>query len=65
MDGFDDHPTRQNVPVNGLNDVSEPLRGVVICCTSIPDEKRVSKPIFSQLRVNCLKEHGDMLTDIS
>lgn len=40
-----------NVRSNGMypspslheaNDISAPLRGAIICCTSVPDEKRVS-----------------------
>jgi DNA replication regulator DPB11 len=32
----------QNVLLDSINDVSTPLVGTVICCTSVPDEKRVS-----------------------
>ncbi|KAK6581471.1 hypothetical protein PZA11_006162 [Diplocarpon coronariae] len=32
--------SRQTVPLSTSDDVSRPLAGCVICCTSVPDEKR-------------------------
>jgi hypothetical protein len=34
---------RKATPDRGPSDVSHPLRGVVLCCTSIPPEKRVCR----------------------
>jgi len=31
----------QVVPLNGAADLSAPMAGLVICCTQIPEEKRV------------------------
>lgn len=36
---------QRSVPLKESSD-SCPLKDVVICCTSVPDEKRVSLPIY-------------------
>ncbi|KAH7419293.1 BRCT domain-containing protein [Cadophora sp. MPI-SDFR-AT-0126] len=40
MAEYDENVSRQTVPLNGSADVPAPLYGCVICCTSVPDEKR-------------------------
>ncbi|KAL2075597.1 hypothetical protein VTL71DRAFT_540 [Oculimacula yallundae] len=40
MAEYDENFSRQTVPLNGSTDVPAPLHGYVICCTSVPDEKR-------------------------
>lgn len=42
MAGSDVNHSHQSIPLNGATDLSAPLSGCVICCTSVPDEKRVS-----------------------
>lgn len=39
-------------PSNGAFDSSLPLKGVTICCTSIPDEKRVSPRLTIHILTN-------------
>jgi hypothetical protein len=65
MDDYNEHSTRRSVLVKDLTDVSEPLRGVVICCTSVPDEKRVSSPIYSKItRHYCSRAQELLLTSV-
>ncbi|KAH7342735.1 hypothetical protein BKA65DRAFT_552354 [Rhexocercosporidium sp. MPI-PUGE-AT-0058] len=40
MAEYDGDVSHQTVPLNGPADVPAPLYGYVICCTSVPDEKR-------------------------
>ncbi|KAH9216878.1 hypothetical protein DL95DRAFT_445016 [Leptodontidium sp. 2 PMI_412] len=40
MAEYDRHVSHNIVPLNGSADVPAPLYGYVICCTSVPDEKR-------------------------
>ncbi|PVH89654.1 hypothetical protein DL98DRAFT_444295 [Cadophora sp. DSE1049] len=40
MAEYDGNVSRQTIPLNGSADVPAPLYGCVICCTSVPDEKR-------------------------
>ncbi|KAG4435803.1 hypothetical protein IFR05_008724 [Cadophora sp. M221] len=40
MAEYDGHVSHNTVPLNGPADVPAPLYGYVICCTSVPDEKR-------------------------
>jgi hypothetical protein len=42
MAGSGANQSHQVVTLNGAADLSAPLAGLVICCTSVPDEKRVS-----------------------
>jgi len=44
MAGAGANQSHQLVTLNGTADLSAPLAGLVICCTSVPDEKRVSIP---------------------
>lgn len=42
MADYDEGASHQTVPLNGPTDHTAPLKGIIVCCTSVPDEKRVS-----------------------
>ena len=48
MADFGDEGLLFKVPLNGPADPTAPLKGIVICCTSVPEEKRVRLSVLTR-----------------
>ncbi|KAE9372332.1 hypothetical protein N431DRAFT_483146 [Stipitochalara longipes BDJ] len=48
MAGSGAHQSHQLVTLNGAADLSTPLAGLVVCCTSVPDEKRTELAKYAE-----------------